>query len=71
MYFKEILTAELRRIPELPAPGVDFPFESFPLDPVSARFVKVVGTSHYRHLDRPPENPNHGGGLNEIRIFAP
>jgi F5/8 type C domain len=71
VHFKEIFTAELRRIPDLPAPGVDFPFESFPLNPVRARFVKVVGTSHYQHPDLPPENPNHGGGLNEIRIFAP
>ncbi|MES2924903.1 MAG: discoidin domain-containing protein [Verrucomicrobiota bacterium] len=69
--FREILQAELQRIPELPAPGVDFPFESFSVAPVSARFVKVVGVSHYRHPERAPENPNHGGGLNEIRIFAP
>lgn len=69
--FREIFQAELQRIPELPAPGVDFPFESFSFAPVSARFVKVVGLSHYRDPERPPENFNHGGGLNEIRIFAP
>jgi hypothetical protein len=71
MEFREIFKTELRRIPELPAPGVDFPFESFTFDPVRTRFVKVVGLSHYRHPDRPLDNPNHGGGLNEIRIFAP
>ena len=71
MEFREIFTADLARIPELPVPGVDFPFESFPVAPVRARFVKVVGLSHHRHPDRPPADPNHGGGLNEIRIFAP
>lgn len=71
LHFREIFKTELRSIPELPAPGVDFPFESFTFDPVRTRFIKVSGTSHYRHPDRPLDNPNHGGGLNEIRIFVP
>lgn len=69
--FHEILAGELKPIPELPSPGVDFPFESFSFPPVTTRYVKVVGTGHYRHPDRPMDEPNHGGGLNEIRIFAP
>lgn len=69
--FKEILEGELRRIAQLPAPGVDFPFESFTFAPVTARFVKVVATSHYHNPASPSEAPNRGGGLNEIRIFAP
>ena len=59
------------RTPGLRAPGVDFPFESFSFAPVSVRFVKVVGLSHYHLLGRPPDHPNHGGGLHEIRIFDP
>lgn len=69
--FQELLHTELPWIPELPAPGVDFPFESLRFPPVNARYVRVVGLSHYSHPDRPLDNPNHGGGLNEIRIFAP
>ena len=69
--FREIFQAELAPIPVLPPPGVDFPFESFVFPAVEARFVRVIGLSHYRHPERPPENPNEGGGLNEIRIFAP
>lgn len=69
--FREIFQVELQRIPALPAPGVDFPFESFQFASVSARYVRIVGLSHYRLAGRPDENPNHGGGLNEIRIFAP
>ncbi|MES2660178.1 MAG: discoidin domain-containing protein [Verrucomicrobiota bacterium] len=69
--FREILHAELRPIPDLPPPGVDFPFESFSFAPVKARYVKVVGISYYRSAKYPPENPNEGGGLNEIRVFAP
>jgi len=69
--FEELLHTELPWIPELPPPGVDFPFESLRFPPVNARYVKVVGISHYSHPERSKENTNHGGGLNEIRIFAP
>jgi hypothetical protein len=68
--FQEVLRAELQRIPDLPPPGVAFPFESFTFPAVNARYVKLVGISYYRHPDRLPGDPNHGGGLNEIRIFA-
>lgn len=68
--FQEVLRTELQRIPDLPPPGIEFPFESFKFPAVNARFVKVVGISHYRHPSRSLEEPNHGGGLNEIRIFA-
>lgn len=68
--FQEVLRTELQRIPELAPPGVEFPFESFTFPAVVARYVKLVGISHYRHPGHPPEKPNHGGGLNEIRIFA-
>lgn len=69
--FHEIFRAELARVPGLSSPGVDFPFESFSFAPVTARFVRVIGLSHFRHPDRPEEHPSHGGGLNEIRVFAP
>jgi ferric-dicitrate binding protein FerR (iron transport regulator) len=69
--YHEVARAELSRIPVLPGPGVDFPFESIEIEPVNARYVKVIGLSHYRNEERPPEEPNEGGGLNEIRIFAP
>lgn len=69
--FKEVLAGELPRVTDLPAAGMEFPFESFTLPPVNARYVKVVGLSHYHRTDRPPEDLNQGGGLNEIRIFAP
>lgn len=68
--FQEVLRTELQRIPNLPPPGVEFPFESFTFPAVNARYVKLVGISYYRHPDRLPRDPNHGGGLNEIRIFA-
>jgi hypothetical protein len=68
--FQEVLRAELQPIPDLPPPGVEFPFESFTFSALNARYVKVVGISHYRRSDRSLEDPNHGGGLNEIRIFA-
>jgi hypothetical protein len=50
--------------------GEEFPFERFTFGPVEARYVKIVVTSHYRHPGRDPDHPHHGGGLNEIRIFA-
>ncbi|QJE94855.1 discoidin domain-containing protein [Luteolibacter luteus] len=50
--------------------GAEFPFHDFSFDSVEARYVKVVVTSHYRHLKRPANHPCQGGGLNEIRIFA-
>jgi len=68
--FREILSGELLRPEEKKSPGEDFPFESFSFPPVTARYVKVVGTSHYNSPERPPEHPNQGGGLNEIRIFS-
>lgn len=68
--FQEVLRTELQRISDPPQPGVEFPFESFKFPAVNARFVKVVGISHYRHPSRPLQEPNHGGGLNEIRILA-
>jgi len=69
-HFHEILRTELKPIAESPAPGVEFPFESFNFPAVDARFVKVIGHSHYRHPDRPADHLDQGGGLNEIRIFA-
>lgn len=50
--------------------GKEFPFHDFSFDSAEARYVKVVVTSHYRHLKRPANHPCQGGGLNEIRIFA-
>jgi len=69
--FREIFRGELQRIVDLQSPGVDFPIESIRFDPVSTRYLKVVGLTHYRKLDRPLTSPNEGGGLNEIQVFAP
>jgi hypothetical protein len=49
--------------------GEEFDFHRFEFDPVEARYVKIVVTSHYRHPERPPGHPHRGGGMNEIRIF--
>jgi hypothetical protein len=49
--------------------GAGLPFHDFSFVPVAARYVKVVVTEHYRHLERPADHPCQGGGLNEIRIF--
>lgn len=68
--FHEIALTQLKQIEKLPAPGVGFPFETITFKPVTARFVKVLGLSYYRDAERPHDNPNEGGGLNEIRIFA-
>jgi ferric-dicitrate binding protein FerR (iron transport regulator) len=68
--FHEIALTQLKQIKKLPAPGVGFPFETITFKPVTARFVKVLGLSYYRDAERPHDNPNEGGGLNEIRIFA-
>lgn len=70
-HFREILQGELARIAGPSQPGIDFPFESFAFEPVVARYVKVIGLSHYRERDGTVEEENQGGGLNEIRIFAP
>jgi hypothetical protein len=69
--YREILQGELARIAGPVQPGVDFPFESFTFEPVVARYVKVIGTSHYRERGGPEDDDHQGGGLNEIRIFAP
>ncbi|MFD0892027.1 discoidin domain-containing protein [Luteolibacter ambystomatis] len=69
--FREVARGELAQITELPPPGTDIPFESFRFAPVTARYVKLVCLSHWRNASRPVSNPNEGGGLNEIRIFAP
>ncbi len=68
--FREILTDELAPVGPPPPPGQDFAFESISFDPVTARYVKIIGLSHYRHPDRPTSDEDHGGGLNEIRIYA-
>lgn len=69
--FHEIAFVELAAIGKQPPPGVDFPFETITFQPVTARFVKVLGLSYYQDDERPREDHNEGGGLNEIRIFAP
>lgn len=69
--FQEILQGELQPVSVDIRPGVDFPIESFVFQPVRVRFLKVIGLSHYRHPDRPESHEDQGGGLNEIRIFAP
>lgn len=68
--FREVAKGELKQISKLPPPGSDIPFESFQFPPVTARYVKLVCLSHWRNASRPTSNPNEGGGLNEIRIFA-
>jgi len=50
--------------------GGEYPFHDFAFAAREARYVKVVVTDHYRHLQRPADHPCQGGGLNEIRIFT-
>jgi len=69
--YRQILAGTLERLAGPTSPGVDFPIQSFSFPAVEARFLKIVGLSHYRHPDRPADHPHRGGGLNEIRIFAP
>lgn len=69
--YREILQGKLARIEGPVQPGVEFPFESFSFGPVVARYVKVIGTSHYRERGGPEDDDHQGGGLNEIRIFSP
>ena len=58
-------------LPRIDVPrGSEFPVHDFSFTPVEARYVKVVVTRHFRSLKRSPDHPDHGGGLNEIRIFA-
>ncbi|MCW1921445.1 discoidin domain-containing protein [Luteolibacter arcticus] len=58
-------------LPRINSPrGSEFPFHDFSFSPVEARYMKMVVSRHYRHLKRPASDPHHGGGLNEIRIFA-
>jgi hypothetical protein len=66
MFFK-ITQGDLPRVSA--SDGTVFPFHDFSFAPVQARYVKLVVTEHYRHPSRPPERKDHGGGLNEIRIF--
>lgn len=69
--FREIFRGELGAILDPPPPGEDFPIESIRFEPVETRYVKLVGLSHYRHPGRPASDESHGGGLNEILIYAP
>lgn len=66
--FTRIVQGALPRI-DRTATG-SFPFHDFTFEPVRARYVKVVVTGHYRHRTRPADDPNQGGGLNEIRVFS-
>ncbi|BCU76295.1 discoidin domain-containing protein [Luteolibacter sp. LG18] len=68
VYFTPVAEGSLPRI-DTRASG-PFPFHDFPFAPVEARYVKIVVTDHYRNNSRPPENENHSGGLNEIRVFS-
>lgn len=67
--FFPLVEGELPRITA--ADRLDFPFHDFPFAATEARYVKVVVTRHYRSSKRPDDHPCQGGGLNEIRIFAP
>lgn len=65
--FFPLLKGELPRV--VKDGSKEFPFLDFSFDPVDARYVKIVVTSHYRHPKRPANHLCQGGGLNEIRIF--
>ncbi len=68
--YHDVLQGQLDPIRETPRAGVDFPFANFTFPPLHARFVKLIGLSHYRDPARDTNEPNHSGGLNEIQIFA-
>ncbi len=72
--FHEVCRGELQRVAQLPPPGTDFPSETFSFPDVRARYVKIVGLSHYRNEGRRMSHHQyhlHSGGLNEIMIFGP
>jgi hypothetical protein len=71
VHYEEILEGRLDRIPQLPAPGIDFPSQTFHFPTTLARYIKLVGLSYHSHPDRPATDINQGGGLNEIQVFAP
>lgn len=64
--FSPILEGTLDSVP---LDARSFPFQSFSFPPVTARYVKLEGLSHYRSPQRPANHEHQGGGLNEIRIF--
>lgn len=68
-HFFPLVDGELPRAAASTDAGL--PFHEFSFAPVDARYVKVLVTEHYRHLERPADHPCQGGGLNEIRIFEP
>ena len=45
-------------------------FQTFDFPPITVRFIRVTGLSHYRDEEKPSERAfAHSGGLNEIRVF--
>jgi hypothetical protein len=68
IHFTPVVEGRMPRVDPL-ADGA-FPFHDFTFGEVEARHVRIVVTSHYRHINRPTSDLNHGGGLNEIRVFA-
>jgi len=72
--FDQVFQGEMKRVEQQPQPGVDFPFETFTFGAVKARYVAVVGLSHYQSKERGPGHHHyhlHSGGLNEIMVFGP
>ncbi|MFD2255112.1 discoidin domain-containing protein [Luteolibacter algae] len=65
--FSPLLEGYLPRIDYLNRED-SFPFHDFTFSPVTARYVKLVVLSHYRH-PTPRRNDPHSGGISEIRIF--
>jgi len=65
--FFPLVAADLPRVD--PQRGRAFPFHDFRFAPVGLRYLKVVVTRHFRHPERPANDPHQSGGLNEIRIF--
>lgn len=65
--FTPLIVGTLPRI-EPDKPEQSFPFHEFSFPETTARYVRFIVLSHYRH----PANPSHrhhSGGLSEIRIF--
>jgi len=68
IHFTQVVEGKLPRI-DISADAA-FPFHDFTFRALEARYVKIVISSHYRHPIRPASDLNHGGGLNEIRVFS-
>lgn len=68
-HFEPVLSDTLQRVGNGEEDNYNFAFETFTFPQVSARYVRVIGLSHYSHSIYPDADPYTSGGLNEIRVY--